>query len=723
MLIYLEHCTFLFPIIVHKDKADKLRNRFRSFYTLIVSVIGRKVVTLPKKKLSLKNMNRKMIKTIVLAALMAVPFFAKAQNFAGITAEQNAQNTPAGWTAVNLPQLPAITSANTFNIKDYGASTSAADNTKAIQKALDAVPSTGGMVVIPAGTWMFGSTDQMTSQTEVLSIKAKTILHLCAGATLKLVEYGKAPNTKIVFIGGKNKGKNVTDVVIEGEGETSIIDGQGARWWLARENGETFNPGAMIRFEQGKRFLLRNFKIQNTPGVNITISNSGKASHATIHDVTISEPSSEAGNGKASHNTDGISIWGPYVNIYNCNISNGDDNVVCDNDAQYIHVWNCYFGTGHGASIGSYTENIKHVWFDNITMNGTTAGIRMKTGQDVDNTTNKVTLRGGGEEDWKFTNFTMTNVKNPFSIDCFYDKNYNSDPAVDKANARAVDSTTPTYTDILLQNVKTTDVCDGNAIFLVGRPESHIKNVTLDNVQISAKKGIDIRFVDNLVFKNNSKITVSSGSIWLKKFDSTWDDQCGATSTGSTITDTKGPFTLNSKTLTDKTAGSFNNGFAISNEKGKSYDVGSGTTYIKYSANQYTIIIPDGVKITKMDIEGRNNYDTDDAYIGEINGTSYDADTYIFPKDKSVQKYTVEFNSPVEHTLTFTPKVKQCILQFTLYTETSTGIKNITAITQPANNNVYDLSGRVVKSNAKADDLKSLNKGIYVFNNKKYVTK
>lgn len=663
-------------------------------------------------------MNRKMIKTIVLAALMAVPFFAKAQTFAGITAEQNAQNTPAGWTAVNLPQLPAITSANTINIKDYGASTSAADNTKAIQKALDAVPSTGGMVVIPAGTWMFGSTDQMTSKTEVLSIKAKTILHLCAGATLKLVEYGKAPNKKIVFIGGKNKGKNVTDIVIEGEGETSVIDGQGARWWLARENGETFNPGAMIRFEQGKRFLLRNFKIQNTPGVNITISNSGKASHATIHDVTISEPSSEAGKGKASHNTDGISIWGPYVNIYNCNISNGDDNVVCDNDAQYIHVWNCYFGTGHGASIGSYTNNIKHVWFDNINMNGTTAGIRMKTGINSDGT-----LRGGGEEDWKFTNFTMTNVKNPFSIDCFYDKNYNSDPAVDKANARALDSTTPTYTDILLQNVKTTDVCAGNAIFLVGRPESHIKNVTLDNVQISAKKGIDIRFVDNLVFKNNSKITVSSGSIWLKKFDSTWDDQCGATSTGSTITDTKGPFTLNSKTLTDKKAGSFSNGFAISNEKGKSYDVGSGTTYIKYSANQYTIIIPDGVKITKMDIEGRNNYDTADAYIGEINGTSYDADTYIFPKDKSVKNYTVEFNSPVEHTLTFTPKVKQCILQFTLYTDTSTGIKNITTIAQPANNNVYDLSGRVVKSNAKAEDLKSLNKGIYVFNNKKYVTK
>lgn len=663
-------------------------------------------------------MKKSIIKTVVLAALMALPMFTKAQTFAGITAEQIAQNTPEGWTAVELPQLPAITSANTFNIKDYGASTSATDNTKAIQRALDAVPSTGGMVVIPAGTWMFGSTDQMTSKTEVLSIKAKTILHLSAGATLKLVEYGKAPNTKTVFIGGKNKGKNVTDIVIEGEGETSVIDGQGARWWLARENGETFNPGAMIRFEQGKRFLLRNFKIQNTPGVNITISNSGKASHATIHDVTISEPSSEAGKGKASHNTDGISIWGPYVNIYNCNISNGDDNIVCDDNAQYIHVWNCDFGTGHGASIGSYTKNIKHVWFDNIDMNGTTAGIRMKTGIKSDGT-----LRGGGEEDWKFTNFTMTKVKNPFSIDCFYDKNYNSDPAVDKANARALDSTTPTYTDILLQNVKTTDVCDGNAIFLIGRPESHIKNVTLDNVQISAKKGIDIRFVDNLVFKNNSKITVSSGSIWLKKFDSTWDDQCGATSTGSGVVDTKGPFTLNSKTLTDKTAGSFSNGFAISNEKGKTYDTGSGTNYIKYSANQYTIIIPDGIKIVKMDIEGKDNYSDADAYLGEINGKSYDASTYVFPKDKSLKKYTVEFDLPVEHTLTFTPKVKQCILQFTLYTETSTGIQSIAAIAKVNNNNIYDLSGRMVKLNAKAEDLQSLKKGIYIYNNKKYVAK
>ena len=642
-------------------------------------------------------MKKSILQTIVLAALLALPTFAKAQTFAGITAEQNAQNTPEGWTAVALPQLPAITAANTFNITSYGASTSSADNTKAIQKALDAVPPTGGMVVIPAGTWMFGSTDQMTSSTEVLSIKSKTILHLCAGATLKLVEYGKAPNNKTLFIGCKNK--NQSDIVIEGEGVTSVIDGQGARWWLAREQKETFNPGAMIRFERGQRYLLRNFKIQNTPGVNITISNSGKASHATIHDVTISEPASEAGAGKASHNTDGISIWGPYVNIYNCNISNGDDNVVCDNDAQYIHVWDCNFGTGHGASIGSYTKNIKHVWFDQINMNGTTAGVRLKTGINSDGT-----LRGGGEEDFKFTNITMTKVANPFSMDCYYDKKYNADPAVDKANARALDGTTPTYNGVLLQNIKTTDVCTGNAIFLVGRPESHIKNVTLDNVQINAKKGIDIRFVDNLIFKNGSKITVSNnGTMWVKNFDSTVDDQCDATKTTVTPpTPTPGDATadsyiLYSKTLSENATGTatFSNGFTITNNNSKKYDVGSGTNYIKYSAKtQYTINIPAGIKISKIEFEGKDNYTDADAYMGEVNGTSYEATQYTFPKDQSIKSYSIAFDSPVENTLTFTPMVKQVILKITLYTSDTTGIDQVESSTSDiVKTEYYSLNG------------------------------
>lgn len=666
-------------------------------------------------------MKKSIIKTVVLAALMALPMFAKAQTFAGITAEQIAQNTPEGWTAVELPQLPTITSANTFNIKDYGASTSAADNTKAIQRALDAVPSTGGMVVIPAGTWMFGSTDQMTSKTEVLSIKSKTVLHLCAGATLKLVEYGKAPNNKTLFIGCKNK--NQSDIVIEGEGETSIIDGQGTRWWKARDNKETFNPGAMIRFEKGSRFLIRNLKVQNTPGVNITLSNSNGASNGTVHDVTIYNPSSETKTEQPSHNTDGISIWGHHMNIYNCNISTGDDNVVCDNDAQYIHVWNCDFGTGHGASIGSFTKNIKHVWFDNITMNGTTAGIRMKTGINSDGT-----LRGGGEEDWKFTNFTMTKVKNPFSIDCFYDKNYNSDPAVDKANARALDSTTPTYNGILLQNVKTTDVCDGKAIFLIGRPESHIKNVTLDNVQISAKTGIDIRFVDNLVFKNNSKITCQSGKLWIRQYDSIVDDQCDATGAGTNPTPNPGETTevsyiLDASTSTSSTADpspwTFNNGCSIESSKG--YATAKSKT-IKYSKGvQFTINLPENITITSAIFAGYANEDNKTCYLSELNGTTFASDKYVFPsrltQTDTSTKFDITLATPATGVLTFTPQGTQAAWVITLkgVKVTSSGINNVVLTAKVNNNNIYDLSGRMVKLNAKAEDLeKSQKRDLYL---------
>lgn len=676
-------------------------------------------------------MKKSIIKTVVLAALMALPMFTKAQTFEGITAEQIAQNTPEGWTAVSLPQLPTITSANTFNIKDYGASTTAEDNTKAIQKALDAVPSSGGMVVIPAGTWMFGSKDQMTSTTEVLSIKSKTVLHLCAGATLKLVEYGKAPNNKTLFIGCKNK--NQSDIVIEGEGETSIIDGQGTRWWKARDNKETFNPGAMIRFERGSRFLIRNLKVQNTPGVNITLSNSNGANNGTVHDVTIYNPSSETKTEQASHNTDGISIWGHHMNIYNCNISTGDDNVVCDDNAQYIHVWNCDFGTGHGASIGSFTKNIKHVWFDNITMNGTTAGIRMKTGINSNGT-----LRGGGEEDWKFTNFTMTKVKNPFSIDCYYDKNYNSDPAVDKANARTLDSTTPTYNGILLQNVKTTDVCDGNAIFLIGRPESHIKNVTLDNVQISAKKGIDIRFVDNLVFKNNSKIACQSGKLWIRQYDSTVDDQCDATGAGTNPNPTPNPgettevsYILDASTSTssstDLSPWTFNNGCSIESSKG--YATAKNNT-IKYSKGiQFTINLPENITITSATFAGYTNEDNKTCYLGELNGTTFASDKYVFPsrltQTDTSTKFDITLDTPATGVLTFTPQNAQAAWVITLkgVKVTSSGINNVVLTAKVNNNNIYDLSGRMVKLNAKAEDLQGLKKGIYIYNNKKYVAK
>lgn len=670
-------------------------------------------------------MNKTFFKNMVLAALMTLPVLAKAQTtFTGINAEQNAQNTPEGWTAVELPQLPAITSANTFNIKDYGASTSAADNTKAIQKALDAVPTTGGMVVIPAGTWMFGSTDQMTSTTEVLSIKSKTVLHLCKGSTLKLVEYGKAPNNKTVFIGCKNRKQN--DIIIEGEGETSIIDGQGTRWWKARDNKETFNPGAMIRFEQGSRFMVRNIKIQNTPGVNLTISNSGKASDATIHDVTIYNPASDTKTEQPSHNTDGISIWGHHVNIYDCNISTGDDNIVCDDNAQYVHVWNCKMGTGHGASFGSFTNNMHDIIYEDLTFKNTDSGFRLKSQRD----------RSGDVYNLIFRNCTMTGVRNPIYIETWY--NLSTKPIPSEATAAEVTPKTPAFRDILIQNVTSTGTPYNTSakgyfpIYIYGLPESYVKNITLDNVQVEAKKGMFLAFVDGITFKNGCKITNSKdGKLIATQYEvkSLTGDYTGSSTVDPTpgeagnVTYTLAANTCNLSNGSTETTWNFNNGCSITS--GKGYATAKSNT-IKYSKGvKFTINLPENVTITSATFAGYTNEDNKNCYLSELDGANYASDKYSFPSRTTTTNtdtsYDITLATPATGVMTFTPQDAQAAWVITLKgTKVTSAITNITTDTKlMADTNIYDLSGRVVAQKG----YEGLKKGIYIFNNKKFVVK
>jgi polygalacturonase len=426
-----------------------------------------------------------------------------AMSWAGVTdQEAKEQNTPEGWNAVQLPQMPAITTANTFTITDYGASVSSADNTQAIQAALDAANKAGGgMVVIPAGEWLFGR----------ITIGSKTILHLSKNATLKLLAFEDQPDhtLKTPYITGKS---NASDIIIEGESkETSIIEGQGGPWWDAVEAKVSgLQRGAMIRFHQGQRYLFRNFRIQNAPGTNLTVGQSGKGAHTTIHDVDIFAPASTAAD--PSHNTDGIPIWSQYVNIYNCLIDTGDDNVVTDSNAQYIHVWNCQFKAGHGASLGSYTVNMHHIIYEDITFEGTDSGFRLKSNID----------RSGDVHDIIFRNCTMTNVATPIQITAWYDKVPES-PEAAEASPEAKKSTTPEYHNILIQNVtatgyntKNSNDKNYNAIMIYGRPESYVYDVTFDHVNISHRNGIrmffckDIKFIDCSFTKTRTNQTVTA---------------------------------------------------------------------------------------------------------------------------------------------------------------------------------------------------------------------
>ncbi len=135
---------------------------------------------------------------------------------------------------------------------------------------------------------------------------------------------------------------------------------------------------------------------------------------------------------------------------------------------------------------------------------------------------------------------------------------------------------------------------------------------------------------------------------------------------------------------------------------GKTYATGLNNG-IKYSVNsKHTINLPEDVIVNSITFDGYNNYEEENSYLYELNGTTYGSTEYVFPKapDKSnkvfdVKSYTIPFSTPVTGGLTFTFKGKQMVLIITLSgkkTATS-GIRDI------YNNSIgsteyYDLNGR-----------------------------
>lgn len=587
-----------------------------------------------------------------------------------VTAEQAAQNTPEGWTAVQLPSIVAITDANTFDITNYGASTESSDNTAAIQAAIDAVPSTGGMVVVPAGTWLSGP----------ITVKSNMVLHLNAGATLKLLPFGTYPSENeyhdangsyknLNFI--NNAKKAVNDIIIEGEGETSIIDGDGYPWWVAQWQ-QKFNRPGLIRLQKGTRHLFRNFRMENSPGTHLTLGASGAANNITVHDVTVDTYG-------GSPNTDGIPVWGPYVNIYDCNISTGDDNIVVDSNGNYVHAWNIKCGTGHGMSIGSFTQNVHHIIYEDIDFNGTETGFRIKTnsnsrsGNDYEGTSDI-----GSVHDIIFRNSTMDGVESPIVLITVYDEEEENPADIE---AKEVTVTTPEYRDILFQNITATNTTvgsnykRGNPIYIYGRPESYIHDITFDNVSVDAQKGMFMAYCKDINFTGGCQITNLAGTgDFSKRYEATYTGSYSSVSTVSLNTNTC------FATKADASPWAFDGGYSISNEKGKGYDYVNNTPYIKYSAGvKYTITLPEGVYVKAVQFDGYNNYENQgDSHIAEVNGKTYSETDYVFPQDKSTVSRKIDLANTASGTLTFTTSGKQICAAITLYTtDTPTGVGNV----------------------------------------------
>ncbi|GHE29251.1 hypothetical protein GCM10007167_08860 [Vulcaniibacterium thermophilum] len=136
-----------------------------------------------------------------------------------------------------------------LNVKNYGAlGNGTANDTAAIQRAINALPSTGGTVYIPAGTYMIDA---------VKSIRLRSKMHLQLDPAAKLVAIPNAALKAYVVLADK-----VTDIEISGG---QII---GERYGHRRTDGE-WGHAVMIR--GSKRVTVRDIRLADCYGDGLSI--------------------------------------------------------------------------------------------------------------------------------------------------------------------------------------------------------------------------------------------------------------------------------------------------------------------------------------------------------------------------------------------------------------------------------------------------------------------
>jgi polygalacturonase len=377
----------------------------------------------------------------------------------------------AGESTVAPPAIPD----RTLSVREHGArGDGVADDTAALQQAIDAAAAAGGgRVVLPAGRYL----------SRPLALRSRIDLHLEKDAVLVMSErfedYPQGSNVFLKFLAAEG----VEDVRVSGPG---TIDGRGQRWWerflelKAEKREKEFPRPQAIYVSKSRRVALEGFTSVNPPNSHCSFRD---CRDLTFRGLTMTAPDE-------SPNTDAINLGRTKnVLITSCTISTGDDNVALvssgeatdANVTENVTIRDCTFGFGHGVSIGSYTSaGLRDITVENVTFDKTVNGIRIKSEMD----------RGGEVRQVTYRNLSMTGVRYPIVITSWYPK-WPRNPAQAEP---ATGASLPRYADILIENVTLTDCKNGPVIY--GMPNLPIERVTIRNLKASVLQGGIVFFAD-----------------------------------------------------------------------------------------------------------------------------------------------------------------------------------------------------------------------------------
>jgi polygalacturonase len=363
-------------------------------------------------------------------------------------------------------------------------------DTAAIQKAIDtcAAKPGGGTVRLAGGTFVSAP----------LVLRSGLTLEVAEGSTLLgSPDHADYPEITDLRAPGRQallSSEGVSNVTITGGG---TIDGNGASWWAeARAHKNTgivgegvFRP-RLIVLDHSRHLRIENVTVQNSPSWQIVPYYSDDV---TIRNVRIlADPHSPNTDAIDPFSSSNVVIDHVYADV-------GDDNIAIksglinspgpDAPSKNITITDCTFMHGHGLSIGSeIAGGAQHIIARNIHFKGTDNGIRIKANRD----------RGNDVSDIHVSDIDMQDVGTPILISEYYPKVL---PPEGEA-PQAVGRLTPNFHNITLTNITAQNSKNGGVI--VGLPESPVKDLTLQNVTISAKTGMIVAYA-NATFR---KVTV-----------------------------------------------------------------------------------------------------------------------------------------------------------------------------------------------------------------------
>jgi len=422
---------------------------------------------------------------------------------------------------------------NVINVLDYGAVADGVnDDSKAINDAIEACAEEGG------GTVYFGPGRYLTGP---INLKSNVTLYLEEEATIlfsrnfddyPLVETRREgihlfQCSPLIF------GKNLRNVALRGKG---VFDGQGDAWrpvvkaevseeeWrklvesggVVDEDEEMWWPtsrafeGKILMEkckEEGRKpsreecervrefFRPQLLQLYNCEDVILdgpTFKNSPQWAVHIVYSRNVTVKNIRCLNPWNAANGDGLDIDSSRnVYVTGCYFDVGDDCVCLKSGrdeegrkigkpTENVTVENCIMRHGHGGIvIGSETSGgVRNLTVDNCIFDGTERGIRFKTKRG----------RGGVVENITISNIIMRNIMRQAIV---FNMFYGERTTQMDIPPEPVSEETPIFRNIRISNV----TCEGasSAIEILGLPEMPLKRVTLENIRISAERGVTLQ--------------------------------------------------------------------------------------------------------------------------------------------------------------------------------------------------------------------------------------